>query len=302
MISWKQNKDETHCNFDEYVSLFDYAKGSKNFNMILSEKTPSYFRYYHTCYSLSFYAHIYDISFYVFLRNPIKRTWSIYWMYAKMHHQGTNRSNLIDIHTMNDKIQNDIDMFSQNYPLFQQLLSMMTDQNGTLDEFQLVQLYVRAAYDPYSKFDIPFLISSCYYPQLLMWLYTFDHIIPKDWNITKTVKFHDRFKIIQSETMLRDPKKTMKEFLCWMMKNDDRKCNDIQNILNSPSVTFGNGLFSKKSTRTKVMSYSPNIVDVMDLSVSNSLHNLYQSCNQRLYDFLQNHNELLLPNSPFPSW
>ena len=102
--------------------------------------------------------------------------------------------------------------------------------------------------------------------------------------------------------MLKDPKNTMKEFVCWMMKHDDRKCNDVKNLLNSPAATFGNGPFGKKNTRKKVESYSPSILDVMDLPVSNTLQKFYPSCNRRLYEFLQNHSELLLPNTPFSPW
>ena len=299
-----KNKDQMHCDFNQYLALF-HRNTTNVSNVILSEKTPSYFRYYHSCYSLSFYAHLYDISFYVFLRNPIKRVWSMYWMYAKTHKQSLDPNHIKDIQLMSNKIQNDIDTLQHDYPLFNRLLSMMnikhdTNNNHDIDEMEIVQLYIKAVYDPYSKFDIPFLMISCYYPQLLMWMYTFNHIIPKDWNLNTNKRIQNRLKVLQSEIMLQDPKNTMKEFVCWMMKNDKRKCDEIQNLLDGPSAKMS--LFHNFKLKRKVETYSPNIVDVMNLSISHSLQTFYKHCNQRLYWFLQEHNDLLLPNNPFPPW
>merc|ERR1719362_2042855 len=132
-IDYKANSQEMHfwdkcegCNFNEYIMRFieDYPNYLNYYNqhkdvdnIIFTEKSPTYIRVHHAAYSLSYYAHLYDISFYVLLRDPIRRVWSGYWMSAVRGHldETTNIYNQSDIHhiqLMNNKIQNDIDTLS----------------------------------------------------------------------------------------------------------------------------------------------------------------------------------------------
>merc|ERR1711933_342091 len=124
----------------------------------------------------SYYAHLYDISFYVLLRNPIRRLWSGYWMSAvkgnleedpvtkKAITNIYNQSDIHHIHLMNDKIQSDIDALSPNYLLFDELLSMIqiknTNQsnNDDINEKDIVKLYIKV----FSKYDrAPRIMRSC---------------------------------------------------------------------------------------------------------------------------------------------
>eukprot|EP01084_Bolivina_argentea_P280197 479163_1 len=168
--------ENTRCDFNEYLELkFPAALNfkDKTKQLIISEKTPDYFGYYHSSYFLSYYAYKYRIKFYVLLRNPIYRTWSSYWLYNALH--AKSKLDIKDTNKMQQIIENDINKFSKYYDEYSTLLKYIEgndyNQTGEYNQY-VVHLYVKGVYNIWSRFHNKMnsiLMMSCYFPILLMW-------------------------------------------------------------------------------------------------------------------------------------
>ena len=302
-------KDDGGCNFNGYLSKFLEASNTNdldtNNKYILFEHTPSYIRYYHSCYLLSHYSKLYNINFYVSFRNPSLRTWYEYWMHFN-YKWSYNKT--VDVNKMIEHINDDIDSFPKTYPKYQKLLNYIKiddDNNNTsnvssnddIDEEKVVDLWIDATYDLFnnvdyntfsskqaindmiegksSAFNVPPFAVSCYYPQVLMWYHTFAN---------QSVSLGEKFKIFQFEWIHQDdgPRKIIQQLLIWIEKGNLGTKMDYIRLLNQ---------FYQHKLNAE---FHENVIQFTDNQLNDKLDQLYNDCNIRLYRFLKQHPELLL--------
>ena len=286
------------CTMKDYL-VKGYGKDMDfmNTSIIFMEKTPGYIKWYHSTYLLLHNAHLYNMYFYICLRNPIKRLWSYYWM-IQWRMIYSNRMNLTykkyiktEMGSIVDKIEYDMDMFPNSYPKYQTLLDYLKLDYHRINESKVVSLWKEATYNVGNNIMhyennldlamIPTLISGCYYPQILMWYQTL-YLLPTHQN--SDIKLSDKLRIFQFEKVTKNSRRfnrLLQRLLFWM-KLDNVTKYDKEYINKSIKVS---------------MRYSPRKVDLSDIRIYGKLETLYSDCNQKLYQFLQNHSDLLL----FPS-
>ena len=306
----------TGCNFNEYykrtlitphLSHHLHKFEGQYHRLIFMEKTPSYLTHYQTPNILTHYANVYkNIYFYVLLRDPIKRLWSHYWMhYLKNTNSKLNPGKMRDIHKMEEDILRDLEGIKTNMPLFMHLLYLMQDRElAEISKNDILQLYEMSQRKEMSilgdwNTEFPCILKSCYYPQLLNW-----------YNLMNNDElFQQRFRIIQTEWFVQNERQTMNELLCWINGGEEyeydlNECEKNEGGIPKDWKMRKNhkSKDSKDKKNTKEMkeaSWSPDIVNVLDLNVSNVLRPFFKDCNERLYDFIDQHPKIVLGNRPF---
>eukprot|EP01084_Bolivina_argentea_P276234 471313_1 len=294
----------TDCNFDDYLRQFEdfesKYEASKHGLLLIHEKSPPYFMSYHTSYLLSYYAHEFNIFFYIGFRHPIQRLLSIYYMkYGRFARNSGNESQY-----MINLITNDFNSFQISYPSEYKCIKSVkiTAEHplGKTDEkFEkgVINNWIHAYYDFMhhinyqnigNKHGKAFSVShsliagSCYYPKMLMWLKTFSSFN----NQLNNVRFVDRFRVYRSEWVFEDENgmnNVLAKLLLWI----DQQSNHNQN------TEIINQWHQNKQPKTDAKNKHKHF-DILNTEIGRKLNEFLKDCNQRLYFFLNQYPQILL--------
>eukprot|EP01083_Nonionella_stella_P124210 374911_1 len=313
------------CSFENYIksARIRFKMSAVNASrVIVCEKTPTYHYDDGSVYYLTMYAHVYNVKFYLLLRDPIQRLWSNLWMEAKGLCSARNQpfskcifwretfrlnsSDISDAYVMNDRLGLLMKFYDKKYRASYQLLKALEirdneNSNDQLNEDRIVHLYIKARYEHSifyrSIYQNP--ILSCYYPILLMWKKYW-----KEWDQSAIfiqqphLALHQRLKIIQTESVLDKGMgiEILQQLVCWILGGTEYEMDLNKCKAENPNMVN----FNPKMKRIK--QNAPDTVDVMDLSIANTLKRFYADCNQRLYMFLMQNPEFMLGQRPFTPW
>ena len=188
------------CSWSDYLANWNWT--SHHNNLVLVEKSANYLREPHSAMLLGYYSHLLadKVRVYVSLRNPVQRTWShlFYSCFNRMHSDSDKEQ--CSASQIAQKLENDMDMMSRNYPDWHRMLGMMRDEH--VDDEMVVDLFQKGFYSLKNLIDNDdAIITSCYEPQIRMW--------------NKHLK-HGALKIFQFEEMNRNISGVIHRLRTWI--------------------------------------------------------------------------------------
>ena len=306
------------------MDLIKNINNSSTINGLFFEKTPRYFRHYSSCYFLTQYTTLYPNKFYMFvlLRNPVKRVYSKYWMYYK-NNKDYDKFSDKDVNRLYNTIKNDLKHFKNEYPDWYAIYKLVSnldnsnDNNGnnnnntygssssstsktstssSLIEEQIGIKYKYSKHKLYNYLIESFIFDCCYYPQILLWINTFEMF---NININNDRKLSDSLKIIQTEYFFSHMNITIFELTKWAFKNDIKM---MDNGINQEKIlSVINQLDKKNYGIDHLLAHAASDkIDIMDTKVGAKLKKFYDPCNQQLYNFLKKNENFLVGS--FPPW
>eukprot|EP01083_Nonionella_stella_P308664 1090108_1 len=308
----------TNCTFGGYLNTLTKAQEHDplqyrptNKIWIFGEKTVTYFDNYNTARLVSFYAHRYDMFFYIVLRNPIKQLWSHIWMrtegcrpdtalhlqclFIRDEHYYLQRDNEQHVllmaeylhHFLSYQVQNELPILYQIMNELQIDPSVNNGSNSDINTAKVMQLLMKRTSDILHYYSHVF-ISSCHY--VLVWLRY------NQWNAMnqyQSIAFEDRFRIIQIEQVFQSERVSneyVQRLMCWMigyeMKLDE--CT-THGMIKGKKIKSNADIFHHK-----LRQYAPDTVDVMDLNVSETIRTFYNDSHQRLIWFIAKHPDIMI--------
>ena len=303
-------KIEFQCSMDSYLKNIFIESINNNYNninntkLLLFEKTSSYIRTFHSSYFLSYFSYIYNMYFYVIIRNPLKRIFSqIYhdWMFLEGYE--TNP----DLEYVSKYIMSSINNFGNVYPLFNNILNelkitnLTNNNNDDLNIAKIIKLYEYGFYKYWNKSSdkMPALFLSCYLPQIFVWKNAWNNIpIHFNLNIKKTIKFEDRFKIILSEDLFLNPIDKAIKLISWITNTNNIKYQYDKFKLNFKTLESKFDIKKHQNIRGyyagQKRNTAPKNIDPFQLDFASELNSFYNDSYQRLLWFLRDNPELLL--------
>ena len=321
------------CTFNGYLQLLLESERTNDTlsykpTWIFGEKTVTYFDNYNTAHLLSFYAHQFDIYFYIVLRNPIKQLWSHLWMRTRGCDPETNKWRIQCwlIRDENYYLQNDntedimlmaqyLDNFLKNqvskelpilYEIMNQIKIDKNVNNGTnndINENKIIELLKLRTSDILHYYSHVF-VQSCHYVLILLWYHEWNLINNENNDNNNVIEFENRFRIIQSEHLWINWTNTnehIERLMCWMIGNEMNLDECVKKGMVS-NKRRGTTIKANRLLKKKLRSYSPNNVDVLDLEVSTTIKEFYNDSLQRLVWFIDQHPKIMLGNTVFVPW
>ena len=310
--------------------------------VLLSEKTPNYMSQPHSSMLLATYAQLVDTKMYVIVRDPMARLWSHYFFSCRSAAaaagggDGDGDGEGLDYcsrQAVMARMTREIEAYDSGSDQMGKVTALVRGVVGVgvgagvgVDGVQdgsakwqkmLRKEYVRQFYRMFisrmlmfgGQDDDPKVFKSCYYPHLLL----FYHYLVSDRftaaaSGVEEVSVAGKFKIIQQEWFSQDASKVLWKFKCWALapssrsrsrsrKNDD-ECDEVELRERKLYVDLEESSI-RQMIRGGVHPH-PKMTD----AVHDKFFPVFEACNNRLYQFLEQHPELLLQveGMPFQKW
>eukprot|EP01084_Bolivina_argentea_P217874 369844_1 len=311
---WRKCLDPLKTNWD--CSIDSYLKKITHYNInalkrklqkskvLLFEKTASYIRTFHVSYYLSYFSYLYNMYFYVIIRNPITRLYSqIYhdWRRINGHWVWPSETKVSQyiIHRI-DSFPIDIE-----YKYFNAIMNELkitnktTNNNNDLNISKIIKLYKYGFYKmwTHSNVYLPPIFISVYLPQILIWINTF-YNIRKQYKTFKQLQFKDHFRIILSEELWQHPVNKAIKLISWVTNTNQKSViyqqfkHNFKILEKKFDLKKHRNIFGEHKGEQR--SWTPKGSDPFKLNCITKLNDFYADSQQRLFWFLRDNPDLKL--------
>ena len=177
--------------------------------------------------------------------------------------------------------------FAVHHSEYHKLLKYLGSTDiDAVDEAKVVDAYATGLYSPWSRlhsFYDSILMSSCYYPQVVVWKRALQSVHGDE-------GFEDKMKIFSGDYYYKNPKENVMSLIEWVSSDYVTLSREEVERLQSQVKTKGHG------------SYAPSDFKLEELPIWNKLRAFYADCNTALYALIDRHPNIVFNRSHFPTW